>query len=636
MKLLDRLMSSGANGVHETTLNLAQAKSLQQSLTEAEQNTQALIALTQELSKATEIEQTILAALSIVQSHFGWAYGSYWKLDQNEHVLKFAADVGSVNTEFSAVTAQAKFKEGEGLSGRAWKARDLVFVQDLGELTDCCRREPAQRAGVRSGVCFPVIVDGNVHGTMDFFALETLNLSESRMQTLRQVSKLISESLTKMDTQKNNQALSEILELLDKASTPKEAARIALETVKSTFKWAYSSYWSLDSEKNCLTFSQESGSVNEAFRKVTQEAEFTEGVGLSGRAWKARDLVFVQDLGDLQDCCRRESAQKAGVKSGICFPIIVAGEVRGTMDFFALEVLTLSAERKQALKNVGRLISSAFEKFETLEKMEQEKKTAVVLKQNAHDLSQFAESLSQISMNILDNAQKSSDMAITVASAAEQVSTNTSGVAAATEEMSVTVKDISRQANAAYQTASSTSTKSTEVKSIIDALGQSAQEISNVVNIIRDIASQTNLLALNATIEAASAGVAGKGFAVVANEVKELAKQSAVSTESIRNQVEAIQDNTHQVVQSILQISEAIENLNNYNNMIASAIEEQSATTNEISRHVSESSKGSSEIARSIAILAQYSQTTASNAQEIQSSIEQIKKMSSSLVNLVK
>ncbi len=39
-----------------------------------------------------------------------------------------------------------------------------------------------------------------------------------------------------------------------------------------------------------------------------------------------------------------------------------------------------------------------------------------------------------------------------------------------------------------------------------------------------------NLLALNATIEAARAGDAGKGFAVVANEIKHLAKQTALAT----------------------------------------------------------------------------------------------------------
>jgi hypothetical protein len=47
---------------------------------------------------------------------------------------------------------------------------------------------------------------------------------------------------------------------------------------------------------------------------VTLTASFTEGVGLSGRAWRARDLVFVKDLAEVTDCVRAPAAQRAGVK----------------------------------------------------------------------------------------------------------------------------------------------------------------------------------------------------------------------------------------------------------------------------------------------------------------------------------
>jgi methyl-accepting chemotaxis protein len=249
-------------------------------------------------------------------------------------------------------------------------------VEDLGELTDCCRREPAQRAGVKSGVCFPILVDGKVVGTMDFFTLEILRPSPERLNALRNVGHLVSgaiervrESARQAEMAADIQAVNHVLEAVSHAETALDASKAALETVRSSFNMAYGSYWVVDKSINALKFSVESGSVNEEFRRVTRDSVFPEGVGLSGRTWKNRHLFFVKDLGTMTDCARRESAQRAGVKSGVCFPILIAGEVIGTMDFFALEELDLSESRLSALRNVGSLVSAAMERVAAAEKV---------------------------------------------------------------------------------------------------------------------------------------------------------------------------------------------------------------------------------------------------------------------------
>ena len=90
------------------------------------------------------------------------------------------------------MAVEARFREGEGLSGRTWRQRDLFFTPDIGQMTDCCRAPAAQRAGVKSGVCFPVVINGQVAGTMDFFALQTLNPSRERLDALRGVGDVVS------------------------------------------------------------------------------------------------------------------------------------------------------------------------------------------------------------------------------------------------------------------------------------------------------------------------------------------------------------------------------------------------------------------------------------------------------------
>ncbi|TKJ16843.1 GAF domain-containing protein [Blastococcus sp. CCUG 61487] len=497
---------------------------------EAHANVHAVTAVVRALAATDTVQAAVDVALDTVRERFGWAYGSYWRLDPQSEVLRFAQESGSAGPEFREVTLAASFAEGVGLSGRTWRAQDLVFVPDLGEVTDCVRAPAAQRAGVRSGVCFPLIEGGQVTGTMDFFATETLDLSAERLDTLRAVGVLVSQAIERVATAErqikaaeDTTAINDVLRAVSTASSKDEAMTRALATIREGFGWAYASYWAVDPTEHVLRFVQESGDAGPEFRQITMKASFAEGVGLSGRTWRARDLVFVPDLGEVTDCVRAPAAQRAGVKSGVCLPILVGKVVVGTMDFFVTETITLSPGREDALRNTAFLLGQALERFAAEDRLG-----------TAGD--QLLTSITELERNVL----------------------SASSVAADSQRL--------------------TSDANAEVTS----LGELSGDIDKVVKVIRGIAEQTNLLALNATIEAARAGDAGRGFAVVAGEVKELANETARATTEVDSKITAIQEQVSRVVGALDAINTAVGRINETQTVIGGVLTEQSAVTKEI------------------------------------------------------
>lgn len=183
-----------------------------------------------------------------------------------------------------------------------------------------------------------------------------------------------------------------------------------------------------------------------------------------------------------------------------------------------------------------------------------------------------------------------------ISQAMGETATAVNTVASAVEQLSASLRETANSAADAAKAASEADELSNNGRKTIAELESSAVAIDDVVNVIRNIAEQTNLLALNATIEAARAGEMGKGFAVVANEVKELSRQSATSTEQISKQVSIIQKQVKAVTDTIAAVNQSIERINQYNQVVASAVEQQSNATNEISSNIIHVASSSDEV----------------------------------------
>ncbi len=238
----------------------------------------------------------------------------------------------------------------------------------------------------------------------------------------------------------------------------------------------------------------------------------------------------------------------------------------------------------------------------------------------------------EASANVLTKtAERSQELAVTVAAASEEASTNVQSVASASEELSSSVNEISRQVQESSRVASEAVDQAQTTNGRVGELAQAASRIGDVVELINTIAGQTNLLALNATIEAARAGEAGRGFAVVASEVKALAEQTAKATGEISQQISGIQTATEHSVGAIRAISDTIGRMSEISSTIAAAVEQQGAATQEISRNIQHAAMGTSEVSSNIADVQRGATETGSASSQVHSAAKSLSSESNRL-----
>jgi GAF domain-containing protein len=409
-----------------------------------------------------------------------------------------------------------------GLLGEATASgRPVVTAEDPAAGSRCERWRHAQANGMVEAAALPLVEDGEVVGVVECYGRAPLPrfagekwATIARVLTMARRQAVATHELR--ETADDRTAMTTVVTRVGEAQDADTALRVALETVRTAFGWAYGSYWALDPESDVLRFQVESGSAGDEFRKVTLAASFAEGVGLSGRAWRARDLVFVRDLAEVTDCVRAPAAQRAGVRSGVCFPLLDGTRVVGTMDFFTTETIALSESRAAALRNVQELVS---QRLVVLRRVEEDAEKARLL---------------------LDTVARLRD--------------------AAAEAGEVAVEAVERACAMTGQ---------------VQELGRATADINDVIELISGIAGQTNLLALNATIEAARAGEVGRGFAVVAQEVKDLARATATATQRVADQIAGLQSSSEVVAAGIGATSEVLARLTPVQARMAGVLEEQ-------------------------------------------------------------
>ena len=138
------------------------------------------------LAESTAVAEAMPKIVESICSIIGWQYGAYWTIDRKEHAVrcanmwcvptlaetefvKFTREVASVaiDLEYDNLT------ESRGVIRHVAATGEPVWFEDMTEHESARRCEFALEGGLRAAFAFPITVNDETFGIMEFFSHET-------------------------------------------------------------------------------------------------------------------------------------------------------------------------------------------------------------------------------------------------------------------------------------------------------------------------------------------------------------------------------------------------------------------------------------------------------------------------------
>ena len=148
---------------------------------------------------------------------------------------------------------------------------------------------------------------------------------------------------------------------------PDELCARVLATLGETLGWTYGGIWRPDGEPSmlhCTALWHDPGAGPHvaAFADVRRRMAIAPGRGLTGRAYAFRRPAWVADVASDGNMPRHDHALRAGLTSAVAFPIALADDCAGVIEFFSEGIEEPDAQVAAMFATVGGQVAQYLER----------------------------------------------------------------------------------------------------------------------------------------------------------------------------------------------------------------------------------------------------------------------------------
>jgi PAS domain S-box-containing protein len=152
-----------------------------------EQRVAAAYAVTRILAEADSLAAAAPLILGAIGESLEWDWGALCSFDREDAALRcdYLWHAPGIETgEFDTVSRERSFRLREGRLGQVWQTASPSWIRDATTEPEFLRAEAASHAGLHGGVIFPILLDAEALGVVEFFSRAARERDEEQLATL--------------------------------------------------------------------------------------------------------------------------------------------------------------------------------------------------------------------------------------------------------------------------------------------------------------------------------------------------------------------------------------------------------------------------------------------------------------------